>query len=80
MMPSKQLMENVGIDKIGDLKEDEALNVVTGQRGNFLEVGVVDSVDELIAGVESAVSIASILVTSTGIIVESVKKPPIEQA
>jgi chaperonin GroEL len=71
--PHRQLCENMGIDEGMDLKGDQVMNVVTGKRGNFLEVGVMDPVEVLIAGVESAVSIASTLVTSTGIIVEHAK-------
>lgn len=68
--PHKQLMENMGIDEMPLLKDDEAMNVVTGKIGKYLEVGVIDPVDVLIAGVESAVSIASLLVTTSGMIVE----------
>ena len=67
--PNRQLMENMGIEEV-DLKENEALNVVTDKIGKFMEVGVVDPVDVLIAGVESAVSIAGILLTSSGMLVE----------
>ena len=48
-----------------------AHNVVTGEVGNFIDVGVVDPVETLIAGIESAVSITSILVTAKGMIVEA---------
>ena len=71
--PHKQLMANVGLD-VPVLKDDEALNVVTGKTGKYLEVGVIDPVDVLIAGVESAVSIASLLVTTSGMIVERPQK------
>lgn len=77
--PARQLRENMGIDEEEDLGVDEALNVVTGKKGNFMEVGVMDPVDVLLAGVESAVSIASILLTSCGMIVETPKKPPISE-
>lgn len=72
--PMAQLYENVGMDMPGLVGFDKAHNVVTGETGPFLEVGVMDPVDALIAGVESAVSIASILLTSTGMIVESAKE------
>lgn len=73
--PARQLRENMGLDgDIKDIKDGEALNVVTGKTGAFLDVGVVDPVDVLIAGVESAVSIAGILLTSSGMIVESPAK------
>jgi len=71
--PAKQLRENMGMDDEIEFEPDEAQNVVTGEVGKFMEVGVIDPVDVLIAQVESAVSIASILLTSTGIIVESQK-------
>lgn len=72
--PHRQLAENMGMEWIDDFKPDEAFNVVTNKQGNFLDVGVVDPVEVLIAGVESAVSIASILLTSSGIICESQKQ------
>jgi len=71
--PHRQLLENMGIEPHITLK-GEVMNVVTGEVGPYLAVGVVDPVNVLIAGVESAVSIASILVTSSGMIVESVIK------
>lgn len=79
--PVKQLKQNMGFDfDEQEMAADEAMNVVTGKTGKFMEVGVMDPVEVLIAGVESAVSIASILVTSSGIICETPKKPPMEQA
>lgn len=71
--PSRQLMDNMGLDNV-DLKKDEAYNVVTEKKGHYMTVGVLDPVNALIAGVESAVSIASILLTSSGMIVESPDK------
>ena len=72
--PHKRLMDNMGQDVISDLKEGEALNVVSGARGKYMEVGVADPVDVLIAAVESAVSIACLLVTTSGIICEKPQK------
>lgn len=71
--PHRQLRQNMGLETESNLKEDQALNVVTGKVGKFMEVGVVDPVEVLIAGVESAVSIASILVTCSGMIIETPK-------
>ena len=73
-MPFKQLTDNMGIDNLKPLEKDQAINAVTGKIGNYMEVGVVDPVEVLIAGVESAVSIASLLVTTNGIIVEEKPK------
>lgn len=73
--PFKQLKDNVGLETHRSLKADEAINVVTGEIGHFAKVGVMDPVDVLIAGVESAVSIASLLLTASGMIVEPPKKP-----
>lgn len=72
--PFNQLKENVGLESHQALKKDEAINVVTGEVGNFIKVGVMDPVDVLIAGVESAVSIASLLLTASGMIVEPPQK------
>ena len=71
--PSQQILINAGMDEI-PLKEDEAYNFVSKKQGNYFEVGVIDPTDVLIAAVESAVSIASILLTSSGMIVESQDK------
>lgn len=73
--PHRQLLDNMGIDQEVELKDGEAYNVVTGKTGPFMAVGVVDPVEVLIAGVESAVSIASILLTSHGMLVEVEKEP-----
>lgn len=73
-VPHKQLMRNMGIESMEQLKPGEALNVVTGKVGKYMDVGVIDPVDVLIAGVESAVSIASLLITTSGMIVEKPQK------
>lgn len=73
--PHKQLLENMGIDKAPDVKKGDALNVVTGEVGPWMKVGVLDPVDVLIAGIESAVSIACLLVTVSGMIVETPPEP-----
>ena len=72
--PARQLRENMGLDKDIETDTDHVTNVVTGKSGKFMDVGVVDPVNVLLAGVESAVSIASILLTSSGMIVESTVK------
>jgi len=71
--PARQLRENMGLDDVEYLQSGHAYNVVTQKVGPYLEVGVVDPVDVLIAGVQSAVSIASVLVTSCKMIVEKPK-------
>lgn len=72
--PHKQLLENSQAESpvIG---EHQAWNAVTGEIGDYMKVGVVDPVDVLIAGIESAVSIAILLITTKGIIVEAKEKP-----
>lgn len=75
--PALQLRKNVGLrNHFFDQKfrNGEALNVVTGEVGLFLDVGVIDPVEVLKAGVESAVSIASLLITSTGMVVDVPKQ------
>jgi len=72
--PYRQLFINMGMETKAEIpKENDVLNVITKERGKFMDVGVIDPVDTLIAGVESAVSIASILLTSSGILVEVLK-------
>jgi len=77
--PARQLRENMGLEDEESLNIDHAYNVVTQKTGPYLEVGVVDPVDVLLAGVESAVSIASVLVTTSGMIVEHIQKLPVVQ-
>lgn len=77
--PFRQLMDNMGLDhKASDFPSPKALNVRTGKAGPYMQVGVIDPVEVLIAGIESAVSIASLLVTTSGMIVESVQKPEVK--
>lgn len=76
--PFRQLKMNIGLENNQEFKKDEAINVITGEIGNFMEVGVMDPVDVLIAGLESAVSIASLLLTCSGMIVEKPKELPQE--
>ena len=71
--PYKQLLKNSGVDA-PLLGKDEALNIVTGKQGNFLDVGVVDPVEVLIAQIESSISIASLLITTKGIIADVKEK------
>lgn len=71
--PFRQLKLNCGVDKHRTLTKDEAINVVTGEIGGWQKVGVMDPVDVLIAQLESAISIASLLVTTSGLIVEAPK-------
>ena len=74
--PHQQLLRNMSIEMERPLKDGEALNVVTGKIGKWMDVGVADPVDVLIAGIESAVSIASLLLTTSGMIVEKPRKLP----
>lgn len=69
--PFKQLKVNVSLGEHRALAKDEAINVVTGKIGNWQDVGVMDPLEVLIAQLESAVSIASLLVTTSGMIVEN---------
>lgn len=70
--PVQQLYENCGLDAvdIDEFKNGEAVNVVTFNGGEFRKVGVMDPVDVLVAQIESATSIASILLTTKGLVVE----------
>lgn len=76
--PFKQLMDNMGIDMDASsdiVRSKDAYNVVTNEVGSFMKVGVADPVEVLIAGIESAVSIATLLCTTTGMIIEPPQKP-----
>jgi chaperonin GroEL len=74
--PFQNLCYNIGIQPTEEFDtENYAKNFVTGKSGNFMDVGVVDPVEVLIAGIESAISIASLLITCRGLIVEPPQKP-----
>lgn len=81
--PAKYLFANSGIEErsanVWDDSE-KAYNIVTGKEGKFLEVGVIDPVGVLIAQIESAISIANLLITSKGVLVEQVKKEEVQNA
>lgn len=79
-IPFQQLKLNVGIDTHRTLHSGEAINVVTGEIGPWQKVGVMDPVDVLIAQIESAISIASLLVTTSGMIIEKPQHIKQEQA
>ena len=70
--PARQLRDNLGVEEVVEKAGETAFatNYVTGERENWLTSGVVDPVEVLVAGLDSAVSIASILITSSGMIVE----------
>jgi chaperonin GroEL len=68
--PNAVLMENCDLPPVMLKKSDDAYNIATGEQGHFMSVGVVDPVEVLIAGVESAVSIACVLITATAIIIQ----------
>lgn len=72
-VPFRQLKNNVGLDSHRALIPGEAINVVTGDIGPWQKVGVMDPVDVLIAQIDSAVSIASLLITTSGMIIEEPK-------
>lgn len=68
--PKRQILDNLGIEEPVITNYRYAYNVVTRELGDYIEVGVIDPTDVIIAGVESAVSIACVLLTSGGMIVE----------
>lgn len=75
--PNRQLLDTwYQAPRFPELKKDEAYNLITGKHGDFMEVGVLDPVDALIAGTESAASIATILLTSHAMMVETMKEAP----
>lgn len=58
----------VELPENGGTAENETINVLTGEVGDFLEVGVVDAVKVLRSAIENSVSIATILFSTSGII------------
>lgn len=74
-MPFAQLFKNSGIEHFEFAANDKAVfNMVTGKSGDYLEVGVIDPVEVLIAQCESAVSIATLLISTTGILADFKEK------
>lgn len=72
-VPFRQLLDNTGIKLDHELQDNEAYNAVTMKSGNWKEVGVMDPANVLKAQIQSAVSIAGLLVTTKGMIVERPK-------
>lgn len=72
LVPFRQLLDNSGADA-PELNEGDGFDVVTQEIGPWMEIGALDPVEVLIAQIESAVSIASLLITSSGMIVEQPK-------
>jgi chaperonin GroEL len=73
--PYNQLKENSEIEtEAHELKENQAINAITKEVGDYMKLGIIDPVDVLIAGVDSAVSIASLLITTKGLIYEAKEK------
>lgn len=66
--PIARLKENSGVDF--EVKPGQAYNLISGEAGDPMIIGVIDPVDVLIAQVESAVSIAIELISTGGIIVD----------
>jgi chaperonin GroEL len=66
---SEVVLENAEMTMPPDLDDmKQTFNVIDGQVGDFLEVGVVDATKVLRTAVENAVSIATILYSASGII------------
>jgi len=68
--PFETLMSNSDLDYPVVYGDDDAIDMSNGNIGQWEEIGVIDATDVLIAQIESAVSIAGLLVTTTGMIVE----------
>ena len=66
----KTLLDNGVIKnvKIEDIGEKQTINVLTGQIGDYLEIGVVDAVKVIKTALENAISLAKILFSLAGII------------
>jgi len=71
--PFRQLKINCGITEHKEIKKNEAMNVITGETGDWQKIGIMDPVGVLIAQLESAISIASLLASVSGLIVEKPK-------
>lgn len=66
--PYYALQNNAELELDYNFGDNETFDALSGRVGNYLELGVVDSVKVLISAIENAVSIASILFSTSGII------------
>lgn len=67
--PFKQICENAELTIDPNFGQDETFDALTGQRGNYLDLGVVDSVKVLKTALQNAISIMTKLANVTGLIV-----------
>lgn len=56
--PMKQIMKNSGIETL------EPINVLTGERGNLIEMGIIDPTKVLISSLNNASSVAGMMITT----------------
>lgn len=69
--PFRQLSENCDIDiKPETLKDNEVVDFSTGEVKDYLSGGIYDPVDVVVAALESAVSVATLLISCKGIITD----------
>lgn len=72
--PFEQLRANSYLSHtLVDLKPNEAIDARTDTVGDYIELGIIDPVEVLCAGLENAVSVATLLITMTGVIYEEQK-------
>lgn len=75
--PFRQLCENTGLAKrflfwkrYPHVPHGDAINAITGEIGGYMELGIVDPVEVILAAIESAVSIVSEVISWKGITLE----------
>lgn len=69
--PFEQLRANSYLKHtLADLKDNEVVDARTDTKGDYMELGIIDPVEVLCAGLENAVSVATLLITMTGVIYE----------
>lgn len=66
--PFEQILENAEIKVEGPFGPDETYDAITGTKGNYLELGVVDAVKVQKTALRNAISVATRLANVTGIV------------
>lgn len=62
--PYEKILENAGLKSIDDAREGVGINVVTGEEGDMLKMGIVDPVKVTRLAVANAFSVAAMLLTT----------------
>ena len=65
-----QIIANAGIKADGIMTDGEGYNVLTGEIVNMKEAGIIDPAKVTINALRTAVSVASQILTTAGVVIE----------